>query len=59
MKFSGKMWLMIILKVKKNPGFHRFSGRCIFFKNHSEDKGEDGCGGLVGLLKLTPQLFKG
>ena len=26
MKFSGKMCLMIILKVKKTPGFHPLGG---------------------------------
>ena len=36
MTFSGKMWLMIILKVTKNPGIHRLSERCIFGKTTGE-----------------------
>ena len=32
MKFSGKMWLMIILKVTKKTGFHPFSENTILEK---------------------------
>ena len=34
MKFSGKMSLMVILKVTKKPGLHPFSEKRIFWKNH-------------------------
>ena len=33
MKFSGKTWLMIILKVTKKEGFHSFSRKQIYGKN--------------------------
>ena len=34
MKFSGNMWLMIILKVTKNPEFHSLFRRKILKKPH-------------------------
>ena len=46
MKFLGKMWLMIILKVKKNQGF-TLSLEDTFFKK------PQGGGGV----KLTPKPF--
>ena len=36
MKFSGNMWLMIILKVTKNHGFHSFSEKALFEKPQGE-----------------------
>ena len=36
MKFSGRMWLMIILKVTKKAGFHPLSRKHIFGKNTKE-----------------------
>ena len=33
MKFSGKTWLMIILKVTKKEGFQSFSRKQIYGKN--------------------------
>ena len=38
MKFSGKMWLMIILKATKNPGIHPLCRRYSFGKT-TERKG--------------------
>ena len=44
-KFSGKMWLMIILKVTKNQSLHPLSRKHIFRKT------------TKGVVKLTPQPF--
>ena len=52
MKFTGKMWLMIISKVKKE-GLHPFSEKHIFGKS-TEGWG----GGLVTLIHWSPTLFR-
>ena len=59
MKFSGKMWLMIILKATINTGLHPLSERCFFGKKH---RGmcvfvwvDEGGGGVKTTL---PSLFR-
>ena len=44
MKFSRKMWLIIILKVTKKAGFHPLFRRYISGKT-TEDRGGKGGGG--------------
>ena len=39
MKFSGKMCLMIILKVTKMPGLYPVCRKCRFEKKHSGGEG--------------------